>query len=330
MTQRFRVVVERFRSRLLEGNPLGDPVERDLHLVVPETLEPGRKLPVVWCLVGYGGVGKMLLRDDPWEEGLRERLDRLLREGRVGPGIYVLPDCFTRYGGSQYLNSTATGPYEDYLWKELLPFVTSKYPCGRHGVMGKSSGGFGALVQGMRHPEILSAVACHSGDAAFEYCYLGDIPKFLDAIGQKGGLDRFLAAFDSAPKKRDGRWMTAMNLLAMAAAYSPRPGGSTLGIDFPCDLVTGEMRDDVWKRWLDWDPLRMVDRHAAALKGMRLVFLDCGTKDEFHLQYGARMLDRRLQALGVRHIYEEFDDGHMGISYRYERSLPLLWEALRE
>jgi S-formylglutathione hydrolase FrmB len=330
MAHRYRVVVERFHSKLLEGNRLGDPAERDLHVVVPEEIDAGRKLPVVWCLTGYSGVGKMLLRDDPWEEGLRERVERLSRAGSLGPSIYVLPDCFTRYGGSQYLNSTATGSYEDYLWKELFPWVTSHFPCGRHGVIGKSSGGYGAMVQGMRHPEIISAIACHSGDSAFEYCYLPDFPKFLDGIAGKGGLDAFVAAFDRALKKRDGKWLTVMNIIAMAANYSPNPDSATLGIDFPFDLKTGEIREAVWKRWLSWDPLRMMEAHAAALKGMRLLFLDCGTKDEFHLQYGARMMDRKLQALGIRHVYEEFEDGHMGISYRYERSLPLMWEALRD
>src|SRR5579863_2739359 len=105
---RYRVVVERLHSRSLEGNHLGDPTERDVHLLIPEALDPGRKLPVVWCLTGYSGVGKMLLRDDPWDEGLKERVERLSRDDKVGPTIYVLPDCFTRYGGSQYLNSTAT------------------------------------------------------------------------------------------------------------------------------------------------------------------------------------------------------------------------------
>lgn len=326
----YRIAVERVTSRLLSDNPLGDPAERDLVLLVPESLPAGLKVPVIWCLVGYTGVGKMMLQDDPWQEGLRERVERLSAAGKLGPAIYALPDAFTRYGGSQYLNSTALGPYEDYLWTELFPHVTERYRCGRHGVMGKSSGGYGALVQAMRHPDRLSAVACHSGDMYFEYCYLPDFPKFLNGLRTRGGLDGYLAAFEAAPKKRDTKLLEVMNVIAMAAAYSPDPASPTRGIDFPIDLETGEIRREVWERWLALDPVRLVERHQDALRSLRLVYIDCGLRDEFHLQYGARIFAQRLRALGIPHVHEEFDDGHMGVSYRYERSLPLLYQALRD
>jgi enterochelin esterase family protein len=114
----------------------------------------------------------------------------------------------------------------------------------------------------------------------------------------------------------------------MAAAYSPNPDSPAFGIDLPCDLETGAFREDVWKRWLEHDPLRMLESRAAALRSLRLLFLDCGTKDEFSLQHGARLFSRRLRELGVPHEYEEFDDGHMNVSYRYDASLPRLARAL--
>ena len=114
----------------------------------------------------------------------------------------------------------------------------------------------------------------------------------------------------------------------MAASYSPNPATMPFGIDLPCDVATGAFREDVWKRWLEHDPLTLVERHADALRRMKLLYVDCGTKDEFHLHHGARLLTRRFQALRVPHEYQEFDDGHMNIGYRYDVSLPKLARAL--
>ena len=61
---------------------------------------------------------------------------------------------------------------------------------------------------------------------------------------------------------------------------------------------------------------------------MRLLHIDCGTRDEWHLHLGARMFARRLQELAITHEHEEFDDGHMNVSYRYDVSLPKMSRAL--
>src|SRR2546427_323943 len=105
----------------------------------------------------------------------------------------------------------------------------------------------------------------------------------------------------------------ALNIVAMSAAYSPNVNAPPAYCDLPFDLETGEVHSDVWKRWLEWDPLYAVERHAESLKGLRLLFLDCGRQDEFFLELGARCFVRRLEALGVRHEYQEFEDGHMNI-----------------
>jgi len=122
--------------------------------------------------------------------------------------------------------------------------------------------------------------------------------------------------------------MVALNILGMAAAYSPNPASPPFGIDLPCDLEGGAFRDDVWERWLAHDPLRLVEDHAEALRSLRFLFLDCGIRDEWHLHHGLRLLVGRLVSLGVRHEVEEFDDGHMNVQYRYDVSLPKLARAL--
>src|SRR6185503_881249 len=188
------------------------------------------------------------------------------------------------------------------------------------------SGGYGALVLGMRHPDVFGAIACHSGDMYFDYCYRPDVPKFCAIVSEAGGIQPWLERFEAKRQKKHDD-LLALNILGMAAAYSPREG-ARFGIDLPCDLETGAFRDDVWARWLDHDPMVLMERHADALRMMKLLYLDCGTKDEWNLHLGARLFVRRLKALGIRHHHEEFDDGHMNVHYRYDVSLPKLSRAL--
>jgi enterochelin esterase family protein len=328
------VVMERFESTLLKGNGAGDPHVRTVPVYLPPSYEDSRarRYPVVFVLAGFSSRGRSLLNDSPWSPALDLRMDALVAAG-CGEMILVLPDCFTRYGGSQYLDSTATGRYESHLVEELVPWAEARFrtlPGHAHrGVAGRSSGGYGALTLGMKHPDIFGAVACHSGDMYFDYCYRGDVPVFCTRIQRAGGLQEWLRGFEASLQK-DGDDFMALNILAMAAAYSPSPGAEPFGIDLPCDLKTGAFREDVWERWRQNDPLFMLESRGKALRSLRLLYLDCGTRDEHHLHHGARLLSGRLKALGIGHEYEEFDDGHRNISYRYDVSLPRMARALAQ
>jgi S-formylglutathione hydrolase FrmB len=328
-----QVIIESFTSRVLADNPLSDPATRQLPIILPPDYESsGKRYPVLYGLAGFTGSGLSMFNFSAWQPNLPQRIDRLMAAGKLLPAIYVLPDCFTRYGGSQYLNSTATGRYEDYVIDEIVPHIDRTYrtiagPEGR-GVFGKSSGGYGSIMLGMKHSDVFSAVACHSGDMAFDLCYRSDFPKFANAIQKAGGVDKWLNEFESK-LKIEGRDIEAMNILAMAAAYSPNPSAQPLPIDFPFDLETCELKPDVWARWLEHDPAQLVDRYADNLKKLRLLFIDCGSRDEFNLHFGARTFVKKLKALEVPHEYQEFDDGHMGVSYRYEVSLPKIVQALQ-
>jgi enterochelin esterase family protein len=327
-----RVEMLRFESEALKGNAPGDPHVRTVPVYLPPSYDAGagRRFPTAYVLTGFTGRGRMLLNDNLWNPPLDLRMDALIAAG-CGEMILVMPDCATRFGGSQYLDSTATGRYETHLVAELIPEVDRRFrtlPAREHrAILGKSSGGYGALVQGMRHPERFGAVACHSGDMYFEYCYRGDIPKFCARVQNAGGIESWFAGFEAAPQKKHED-MVALNILGMAAAYSPNPATAPFGIDLPCDLGTGAFRPDVWERWLALDPMNLLDRHADALRSLSLLYLDCGTRDEWHLHLGMRLFTARLDALGIRHERQEFDDGHMNVQYRYDTSLPKVARAI--
>src|SRR4029077_14625441 len=115
-----------------------------------------------------------------------ERAARLIHDKLMGPAIIVFPDCFTRLGGNQYLNSSAIGRYADYLLAEIVPLVDGEFrPLAsrdHRGCFGKSSGGYGAIIHGMRYPRYWGAVADHSGDGLFDLCYYTDWPRTLNEL----------------------------------------------------------------------------------------------------------------------------------------------------
>ncbi len=327
-----RVEMMRIESEVLRGNAGGDPHVRTVPVYLPPSYDdrPDRRFPTAYVLTGFTGRGRMLLNDNLWNPPLDARMDALVAAG-CGEMILVMPDCATRYGGSQYLDSSATGRYETHVVTELLPQVDRRYRTlaarEHRAILGKSSGGYGALVQGMRHPELFGAIACHSGDMYFEYCYRGDVPKFCARVQNAGGLQTWFEGFEAARQKKQED-LVALNILGMAAAYSPNPAVAPFGIDLPCDLESGAFRADVWDRWLELDPIRMLEPRADALRSMKLLYLDCGIRDEWHLHLGLRLFAGRLEALGIAHERQEFDDGHMNVQYRFDVSLPRIAKAI--
>lgn len=315
-------------SDLLRGNPLGDPHVRQLPVYIPPG--GGDDLPLVLVLSGFTGNGRNNLVGTPWEPSFGERYERLLDAGLVKPCAFAFPDGFTRLGGSQYMNSSATGPYADHVLDELLPAAIGGFGVGRtparRGLMGKSSGGYASFHLAWTRPEHFAAIACHSGDAYFELGYKPDFPKLLSMLEAHGGVEAFLDAFDALPAKTTP-WILALNALCMAACYSPK-AGEPLGIELPVEPHTGRLRDEVWARWLAHDPVERAQNGGAALADYACVFIDCGRHDEYHLQFGARQLAAALREQGVDVHHEEFDGGHRGISYRYDVSLPLITNAL--
>jgi dienelactone hydrolase len=91
------------------------------------------------------------------------------------------------------------------------------------------------------------------------------------------------------------------------------------------------LRPEIWQRWLDWDPVRMVPRYADALRSMKAVWIDAGNRDEWFLDVGAQAFRAALAEVGVPddviHL-ELFDAGHMSIGYRYPLSLAWLCERI--
>jgi enterochelin esterase family protein len=325
-----QVIIEEFHSQALERNPLGDPATRRVPVYLPLGYDEKQRYPTLYLLAGFGSRGLRFLNDDLWQENIPAQLDRLIAEGRVRPLIAVLPDASTRYGGSQYVNSAATGNYEDHIL-ELVAYIDNKYPTladrDHRAIAGHSSGGFGALRFGMLHPETFGLVADHSGDKYFEMGFkpnFGELCRFNERVGEEGMAELLR---NPGAGLQTGAPHEVLSLLATAAAYSPN-SQAPLGFDLPVDLHTGALRPDVWARWLQFDPVEIVDQHADALKSLRLLYLDCGRFDEYNLLYGARIFTDKLRALDIPFHYEEYDGSHRYMKHRYDVSFAAISAAM--
>lgn len=325
-----QVIIENFHSIALEHNPLGDPVARRVPVYLPAGYAESQRYPVIYLLAAFGSRGLKFLNDDLWEENIQQRLDRLIASGAMQPTIVVMPDASTRYGGSQYLNSDALGQYEELLL-ELVSFIDRKYSTlaasGARALVGHSSGGYGALRLAMRHSATFGLAAAHSADLHFELAYrpdFGELLRYYEKVGLDG-LQALLA--DPGAALRIGASHTALNLLAMAAAYSPNPH-VPLGFDLPIDLHTGTWLPDTWQRWLAHDPLHMLPHHADALRSLQLLYIDCGRYDEYNLLYGARLFTEQLRQHNIAFQYEEYEGGHRHMKHRYDTSFAAISAAM--
>jgi S-formylglutathione hydrolase FrmB len=314
---------------MLADNLLGDPAERDVLVYIPHDHD-GANLPLLVDLAGFTGSG---LGHAAWKgfgENLPERLDRLIHEGELPKVVVAMPDCFTRLGGNQYIDSAAMGPWGQFLTGPMLEAVEARFGCGgagKRGVFGKSSGGYGAIMHAMLYPEIWSAAACHSGDMAFELCYLPGMPDALRALTRKDmSVERFVTDFEAGPKFSGGD-MHVLMTLAMAATYDPDPN-AFCGIRLPVDPMTCEIIPERWDAWLANDPVVAAATRLAALHSLKCLWIESGNIDQYNMVYGARRLSRDLAAAGVRHVYEEFEDNHSSIDYRLDLSLPVMVRAL--
>ncbi|MDQ7908657.1 alpha/beta hydrolase-fold protein [Phytohabitans sp. ZYX-F-186] len=322
-------------SALLRGNPLGDPHERPLWVYTPPGYDAGAatRYPVVYVLQGYTGHVAMWANRTPYRQPFIETADAVFATGEAPPCIVVYVDAWTAYGGSQFVDSPGTGPYHSYLCDEIVPWVDARYRTipdrESRAVSGKSSGGFGAMITPMLRPDLFGALATHAGDSLYEYCYLGEFAKSARALREyDGDIQRWWDDFRSRTAFTKEADQTLLMILGCTACFSARDDGTP---ELPFDPRTGQLRPEVWERWLAWDPVRMVDRYADALRSLRAVWIDAGTRDEWFLDLGAAAFRDGLARIGLpgeKVHFAHFEAGHGAIDYRYPMSLAWLAHRL--
>ncbi|WUH98767.1 alpha/beta hydrolase-fold protein [Spirillospora sp. NBC_00431] len=322
-------------SELLRGNPLGDPHERPVMVYVPPGYDddPERRYPSVYVIQGFTGHIEMWRNRMPYRQPFPETADAVFASGEAPPAILVFADAWTSHGGSQYVDSPGTGRYHSYMCDEIVPWVDAHYRTldapEHRAISGKSSGGYGAMITPMLRPDLFGALATHAGDALFEYVYLPDFPKCVRHLRKyDGDIWRWWDDFKGRASFTKPEDQELLDILAMTQCYSARDDGTP---ELPFDPVTGVLRQDVWDRWLAWDPVRMVPGHAEAMRSQRAIWIDGGTSDEWYLDVGGQAFRQALLDAGVREDvihFELFDARHGGIDYRYPLALTWLCHAI--
>lgn len=320
-------------SALLQGNPLGDAHERPLWVYVPpgydESADDDLRYPSIYVIQGYFGNIAMWDNRTPYRQPFPETTDAVFASGEAPPCIVVYVDAWTAYGGSQFVDSPGTGKYHSYLCNEVVPWVDAHYRTiddrESRAIMGKSSGGFGAMITPMLRPDLFSSLATHAGDSLYELSYL---PEFAKSVRYLRDFDHDIFAwlddFRSRTAFTNEADQTLMMILGCSASFSASDDGTP---QLPFDAKSGRLIPDRWQRWLDWDPVRMADGHAEAVRSWRAVWIDAGTSDEWYLDLGAEAFRSEIQRIGVpneRISFEWFDGKHGGIDYRYPMSLSWL------
>jgi hypothetical protein len=322
-------------SEALTGNPLGDPHLRPLYVYTPPgyDADASRRYPSIYLIQGMTGQLDMWRNRKAFSRTVVESVDAWFADGQ-DPAIVVYVDAWTRFGGSQFLDSPGTGRYHTYLCDEVVPFIDAHYrtlPAAAHrGIAGKSSGGYGAMVTPMLRPDLFGGLVTHAGDALFEVCYQPEFPQAARALRDEygGSFDAFWADFASRPGRSKRSDAALVNEWAMAACYSADADGT---IRLPFEPLTGRLVPEIWERWLAWDPVRMARDHADALRGLRAIWIDAGRSDEYFLDLGADAFRAELAAIGVpddRVRHELFDGAHGGLEWRYPEAIGWLTERL--
>jgi S-formylglutathione hydrolase FrmB len=140
-------------TKTLSSEALG--MEMKVNVLLPDSYqsEKDRRYPAVYLLHGYGGDYTEWTKVGVAAEA--KGLDVIIAMPEGDKSFYV------NHSGE------AKGRWEDYLTKEVVQFVDRNYrtASGREAraISGLSMGGYGAMVLGLRHPELFGAIVSHSG-----------------------------------------------------------------------------------------------------------------------------------------------------------------------
>ncbi len=282
--------------------------ERPLWAWAPE--DRSRSYPTVYVLHAHMRSAASWFNVTPFEPSYPDEIEALAPDA-----VVALVDGWTDVGGGQWI-----GPLADYLRDEVVPFVDRAYPTnGLRALQGKSSGGYGAIVNALERPDLFQAFAAHAPDALFEVTLASGFPAAARALREQT-LDEFWASFDGLRSHTDAA------LVELTSAARSFGDGS-----LPFDVETGELVPAVWEQWLAHDPVRLAGVHSNAVRSLRGVWLDAGRRDEYFLDLGASGLRNALLAAGLpdeRLRFELIDGGHGRMSHRYPLSLAFLIEFL--
>jgi len=307
-------------SQALKSNPLHDPSSRPVPVFLPAQATNGARLPVVYYLPGYGNSAeKFIANSNVWLKFTQKIADE------ITPMLVVVVDGKTRWGGSQYLNSAAQGNYEDFACDEIIPAVEARHPAPTAGVRrliaGHSSGGFGALRLGSARQRLFDAVIAMSPDSDFPTSHLPLVK--VAAVTNVPLAEIGKIASGKLPVPRNG---DLTYIIGLSAAYAPRGFFHHGEFAWLYD-AQGNFRAKVWQRWLDNDPLTIVQRDLNAFGSSQQIYLEGPAQDDFKANIGAKAIYEAIKNRPSRTAFYQPPGHHSShLRERIERGMQWIFE----
>jgi hypothetical protein len=278
-------------------------------------ISPVRKM-VVYLPAGYEGSSKhypvIYFLPNPFESSYRFVFDqrdaeglfnRATAAGVIEKFILVSVDMDTPLGSSWYVNSPATGNWEDFMVEELVPYIDTNFRTlptrDSRGIAGEFIGGYGAIRFGMRHPDVFGSVyAMHPVGTGSGVSVMDSLPNW----------DLWVNAKSMDDVKSDGRTQIFTTIFQ---AHLPNPDNPPLFIDLPAhkagdrliinSKLTERLRDNFFLE-------TMIPKYADNLKSLRGFKFDWARNDgNYDHVYSAQAFTHKLNEFGIVHEAEEYN-----------------------
>ncbi len=302
-------------GKLLEGNLSGDSADRYVSVYLPASYKtnPTKRYPVVYFLHGYTDNDAKFYGFTKHWMVLPPILDTVFAQGAAHEMIVVTPDAYTRFQGSMYSNSAATGNWEDFVAKELVSYIDSHYRTlakkESRGLCGHSMGGYGALRIGEKNPDTFSSVYLLSP------CCLNSSPASMQTLPPSFLRADSVKTIEQFQKADFG----TKALFASAAAWSPNPANPPFYIDLPVN--NGQLQPEILRKWDANRPLNNLDQYIFNLKKLKAIAFDAGTKD-VAIAESIKTLDKELNKYGINHFFEIYEGDHINrVAERIEQKM---------
>ena len=118
-----QLVMRELRGESLAHSLIGTNPVRKLAVYLPAGYEgAAKRYPVVYYLPSPGE-----FKEEFYEHDVRAVLDRATKSGTIQPVVLVAVDMATPVGCSWYVNSPVTGNWEDFMVRDVVPYVDANF-----------------------------------------------------------------------------------------------------------------------------------------------------------------------------------------------------------
>lgn len=297
-----RLETTQLRSTNFAGSKVGISPDRQITVYLPAAYaRSGKRFPVIYYLGHF-------FQDHtaPYStDNAKALFDKAISDGLIRDVIIVTADFSTPAGSSWYVNSPATGNWQDFMIRELVPHIDATYRTipnrDSRGILGDAVGGYGAIRFGMQYPHIFGTVyAMNPVGTGIN----------VQPPHSRPNWDLIQKARSVEDLKSDGY---SIIFTSIYQAFSPAPNKAPLFFDPPVRKTGAETVVDtkvLARLNAGFALTALLPAHAEQLKTLRGLKLDWGRADRLrdHI-YGNQSFAHLLEEYGVPHEAEEHAGG---------------------